>query len=173
MNNIYLVGFMGTGKTTVASEIQKFLPFQVVEMDSAIEALAAMSIPMIFEKSGEEGFRKTESMLLEVISKQKNQIVSTGGGIVTVENNISVMKESGTVIWLKATAKTVYDRVINCNNRPLLKDKKTVEDIQNMMDNRNEMYLKASDIEITVDDKTPKEIASEIISQLALTDRLC
>ena len=90
MNNIYLVGFMGTGKSTIARRLQKFLPFQIVEMDEAIERVEAMTIPEIFEKKGEEGFRKAESQLLAIIAKEKNQIISCGGGIVLRKENTMI-----------------------------------------------------------------------------------
>ena len=82
------------------------------------------------------------------------------------------MKKSGTVIWLRATAKSVYERVTKDETRPLLKNRKSVEDIQSMMDQRLEAYANASEITVDVDDKNPVEIASEIVTQLALLDRL-
>ena len=94
MNNIYLIGFMGTGKSTVAKKLQRFLPFQVVEMDEAIERVEAMSIPEIFEKKGEDGFRNAESQLLSIIAKENNQIISCGGGIVLRQENVDTMKNS-------------------------------------------------------------------------------
>ena len=168
MNNIYLTGFMGTGKSTVAKALQEFIPFQIIEMDSTIE----MSINEIFEKYGEDFFRNSETRLLKLISEADHQIVSTGGGIVLRNENTDIMKKSGTVIWLRATAKSVYERVTKDETRPLLKNRKSVEDIQSMMDQRLEAYAKASEITVDVDDKNPVEIASEIVTQLALLDRL-
>ncbi|MCR5195195.1 MAG: shikimate kinase [Pseudobutyrivibrio sp.] len=171
MNNIYLVGFMGTGKSTIARRLQKFLPFQIVEMDEAIERVEAMTIPEIFEKKGEEGFRKAESQLLAIIAKEKNQIISCGGGIVLKPENIAIMKESGTVVRLTSSAETIFERVNRNNNRPLVKGK-GLSDIQKMISDREKYYADAADIVVDSGEQSPDEVASEIVKQLALAGRL-
>ncbi len=171
MNNIYLIGFMGTGKTTVAKNLQKFLPFQLVEMDEAIERVEAMTIPEIFEKKGEEGFRMAETQLLSIISKEKNQIISCGGGIVLKPENISIMKETGTVVRLTSSPDVIYERVNRNSNRPLVQGK-DLSEIQKMIDSREKYYADAADIVVDSGINTPEEVASEIIKQLALNGRL-
>ncbi|MCR4567108.1 MAG: shikimate kinase [Pseudobutyrivibrio sp.] len=171
MNNIYLIGFMGTGKTTVAKNLQKFLPFQLVEMDEAIERVEAMTIPEIFEKKGEEGFRMAETQLLSIISKEKNQIISCGGGIVLKPENISIMKETGTVVRLTSSPEVIYERVNRNSNRPLVQGK-DLSEIQKMIDSREKYYADAADIVVDSGINTPEEVASEIIKQLALNGRL-
>lgn len=168
MENIYLVGFMGTGKTTIANAMSNLLPLRVIEMDETIEMLAGKTIPEIFADEGEESFRKMETMFLQAISKEKNQIISCGGGVVLKEENIEIMKSNGLVIRLSATPETVYERVSKADNRPLLQDKKSIDDIKNMMSARQEYYDKAADMTFSVDSKTPDEIAGEIIKELAL-----
>ena len=172
MENIYLIGFMGTGKSTVAKELAKLLPFRIVEMDETIEMLAGMPISQIFESKGEETFRIMETQFLNAISKEKNQIISCGGGIVLKEENVEMMRTTGTICLLDASAKTVYDRINSNPNRPLLKDKKSVDDYKKMMDSRKEAYKNAADIKVNVDDLTPAEVASELVKELALTGRL-
>ncbi len=171
MNNIYLVGFMGTGKSTIAKRLQRFLPFQIVEMDEAIERVEAMTIPEIFEKKGEEGFRKAESQLLSIIAKEKNQIISCGGGIVLKPENIAIMKESGTVVRLTSSPEIIFERVNRNNNRPLVKGK-DLSDIQNMISDREKYYADAADIVVDSGEQSPEEVASEIVKQLALAGRL-
>ncbi len=171
MNNIYLIGFMGTGKTTVAKNLQKFLPFQLVEMDEAIERVEAMTIPEIFEKKGEEGFRMAETQLLSIISQEKNQIISCGGGIVLKPENISIMKETGTVVRLTSSPEVIYERVNRNSNRPLVQGK-DLSEIQKMIDSREKYYADAADIVVDSGINTPEEVASEIIKQLALNGRL-
>lgn len=168
MENIYLIGFMGTGKSTVAKEMAKLLPFRVVEMDDTISMLAGKSIPDIFEQQGEEAFRTMETQFLSAMSKENNQIISCGGGVVLKPENIDIMKSTGVVILLSASPETVYGRVCNNQNRPLLKDKKSVEDIKKMMEGRLSLYESAYDIKVNVDDITPSQVASEIIRELAL-----
>lgn len=168
MENIYLIGFMGTGKSTVAKEMSKLLPLRVVEMDETIEMLASESISDIFSNKGEAAFRDMETMFLNAISKEKNQIISCGGGIVLRDENIDTMKKSGVVCLLEASPEVICDRVNNSNNRPLLENKKTVEDIKAILDSRQERYQKAADLTFDVSANTPMEIASEIIKALAL-----
>ena len=171
MNNIYLIGFMGTGKSTVAKKLQRFLPFQVVEMDEAIERVEAMSIPEIFEKKGEDGFRNAESQLLSIIAKENNQIISCGGGIVLRQENVDTMKNSGTVVRLDATPEVIFDRVNRNDKRPLVKGK-TLEDIKKMISDREEAYKNAADITIDASTLNVDEVTSEIVKQLALAGRL-
>ncbi len=172
MKNIYLVGFMGTGKSTVAKALQKFLPIERVDLDEAIERVETITINEIFAKKGEDYFRNAESTLLGIISKQNNQIVSCGGGVVLRQENIDIMKENGTIVLLSASAKTVWNRVANDTYRPLLKGKNGPKDIEEMINNREEMYKKAADITVCVDDVTPDQVASDIVKQLALTGAL-
>ena len=172
MENIYLVGFMGTGKSTVAKQLAKLLPFRIVEMDETIELLSGMSIPEIFATQGEEAFRKSETQFLQAISKENNQIISCGGGVVLRDENIDILKSTGIVCLLSAKAETIYKRVNSNNNRPLLKDKKSVEDIEAMLEARKDAYDEAKDIEVFVDDLSPAEVASELVKQLALSGRL-
>ena len=171
MNNIYLIGFMGTGKSTVARKLQKFLPFQVVELDEAIERVEAMPIPEIFEKKGEDGFRNAESQLLAIIAKEKNQIISCGGGIVLRQENIDTMKNSGTVVRLDASPEVIYERVSRNDRRPLVKGK-SLEDVKAMIEGREEAYKNAADITVDAGTLNPDEVASEIVKQLALAGRL-
>ena len=172
MENIYLIGFMGTGKSTVAKELSQVLPLRIVEMDEAISTLAAMSIPEIFEKRGEEAFREMETQFLNAISKENNQIISCGGGVVLKDENIDCMKNTGVVILLEARPETILARVEADKNRPLLAEKKSIEQIELMMEKRKTRYERAYEIKISVDEKSPKEIANEIVKSLALSGRL-
>ena len=102
-NNIFLIGFMGVGKSTIARLFSDKLCMELIEMDETIEAEQGMSIPDIFETKGEEAFRDMESALVERISSNKNAIVSCGGGAVLREKNVMNMKTNGIVIFLTAT----------------------------------------------------------------------
>ena len=171
MDNIYLIGFMGTGKSTVAKCLQKFLPFTVLEMDDAIERIEAMSIPEIFEKKGEDGFRDAESQLLKLISKEKNQIISCGGGVVLRQENIDVMKSTGSVVRLIASPEIIYERVCKNQNRPLAAGK-SLDEIKSLINSREESYVKAAEFVVDAGNMSPDEVTSEIIRQLALAGRL-
>lgn len=172
MNNIYLIGFMGAGKSATSRELTKLLPFQLVEMDETIEKLCDMSIPEIFEKMGEQSFRDQESLLLKQLGEKGNQIVSCGGGVILREENVEYMKKTGTIVLLTATAQTVWERTKNNNNRPLLKDKKGPEDIQPMIDARLPKYQAAADLTVETDDLTSAQVAARIVEELARADKL-
>ncbi len=164
--NIFLIGFMGTGKSTIARELEKMLNTECMEMDEMIVERQGMSIPDIFEQYGEDYFRDAESELLIDLKKKENVIVSCGGGVVVRQENIGYMKESGTIILLSATPQTVYERVKNNRNRPILNGNMNVEYIAGLMEKRREKYEEAADITIITDNKNVEEICKEIIKSL-------
>lgn len=127
--NLVLIGFMGSGKTTVAEYLHGLLEMEVVEMDQVISLRQQMSIPEIFGKYGEEYFRDLETELLKELQEKTNVVISCGGGVPLREQNVQEMKKNGTVIWLTASAETIYERVKEDQNRPLLKDRMSVEGI--------------------------------------------
>lgn len=164
--NLVLIGFMGSGKTTVAEYLHGLLEMEVVEMDQVISLRQQMSIPEIFGKYGEEYFRDLETELLKELQEKTNVVISCGGGVPLREQNVQEMKKNGTVIWLTASAETIYERVKEDQNRPLLKDRMSVEGIARLMESRREKYERASDILIATDGKTIEQIGKEILENL-------
>lgn len=163
MKNIFLIGFMGAGKSTVARHLQKRLKMNLAEMDERIEKEQGMTIPEIFEKYGESRFRNLESELILTIGKEGNTIVSCGGGVVVRPENIDYMKKNGRVFYLKTSPETVYNRVKDSTNRPILNGNMNVEYIAGLMEKRRALYEGAADITITTDGKSVDEITDEII----------
>ena len=163
MKNIFLIGFMGAGKSTVARHLQKRLKMNLAEMDERIEKEQGMTIPEIFEKYGESRFRDIESELILTIGKEGNTIVSCGGGVVVRPENIEYMKKNGRVFYLKTSPETVYNRVKDSTNRPILNGNMNVEYIAGLMEKRRALYEGAADITITTDGKSVDEITDEII----------
>ena len=127
MENIFLIGFMGAGKSTVAKTLQEKLKMNLVEMDARIVEEQGMSINDIFAKYGEDYFRDIESRLILDIGKEGNTIVSCGGGVVVREKNIEYMKQNGKVVYLSATPETIYNRVKDSTDRPILNGHMSVE----------------------------------------------
>ena len=165
MKNLFLIGYMGTGKSTVASYLAKQYGFDIVEMDHVIVEREGMSIADIFATHGENYFRDIESKLLEEIQLEENKVVSCGGGVVLKEQNVDVMKKSGNIILLTALPQTILERVKDDEERPLLKGNKTVAFIQDMMDKRRPYYEGAADVMIDTDGKTVADICDEIIKK--------
>lgn len=159
---------MGAGKTAVSKALKKKIGWKLEDTDDMIVKRVGMSIPEIFEQKGEDYFRKVEREVVASLTKEKNVIVSCGGGVATFEANREEIKKGGTVIFLSATAKTILSRVKRNNRRPLLEGKKTEKDIQNFLDERMSSYEKARDYTIAVDGKTLDEIAEEILCHIDL-----
>ena len=153
---------MGSGKSTMARLLAKETGRELIEMDEAIEKEQKMSISDIFEKYGEQHFRDLESQLIASITQKGGAVVSCGGGTVLREQNVESMKKNGKVIYLSATAETVYDRVHHSTNRPLLNGNMNVEYITHLMNNRLPIYEKAADNIICVDKKDKIEILEEM-----------
>ena len=161
--HIYLIGFMGTGKTTISHKLQQLTQAEEVDMDAWIVEKNGMSINDMFDKYGEAYFRDRETDAIREIAGYAPAIVSCGGGAVLREENTHIMKESGRIVLLTATPKTVYERVKDSTDRPLLNGNMNVEHIANLMEKRRKVYEEASDIQVETDGKTPHEIAKEIL----------
>ena len=161
--NIFLIGFMGAGKSTIAKVLQRELGMELVEMDERIVKEQGMSINDIFAQKGEDGFRDIESQLVIDIGKNKNSIVSCGGGVVVRPQNVENMKKSGKIVFLTATPETILERVKNGKDRPLLNGHMNVEYISELMEKRRQMYEDAADVKVSTDSKTVGEICTEII----------
>lgn len=164
--NIFLIGFMGSGKTTIAKSFKDLLDLEILEMDEEIVKRNKLSINDIFKIKGEDYFRQEETNLLKEFNNKKGYVISCGGGVPMREENISIMKENGTVVLLHATPQTIYQRLKDDHSRPLLEGNKNIDYINELMAKRKDKYLKASDISIDVDNKEVTTIIEEIIRKL-------
>lgn len=160
--NIFFIGFMGCGKSTMARLLSEKTGMELIEMDETIEAEAGMSINEIFEKFGETYFRDLETQLIHRIAERGGAVVSCGGGAILRPENVEMMKKNGQIIYFSATPETIYKRVRNSTNRPLLNGNMNVEYITSLMETRLPRYLAAADITIVVDEKKKQEILSEL-----------
>lgn len=143
--NIVLVGFMGTGKTVVGKSLAKKLHRDFLDTDELIEKETRMEIKDIFAKFSEEYFRNLESSVASRISKMKNKVISTGGGIVLREKNIKNLKKNGILIWLNAEPSIILKRVKGTDKRPLLSPLKenAIQEIESLLRRRFPYYQKA------------------------------
>ncbi|WP_187296287.1 shikimate kinase [Tepidibacter mesophilus] len=168
MENIVLVGFMATGKSSVARLLSKKLNMQLIDTDIYIEQKENMSINEIFHKKGEKHFRNLEKQSLEILSNKKNIILSTGGGIISNDQNIKLLRKIGVVMWLKASTDTIIRNLENSKiERPLLKVENKEQKIQSLMKSRLSKYSKCAHFEIDTDDKNINEVVSNILLNLA------
>lgn len=170
--SIFLIGFMGAGKSTIARALQRELGFPLIEMDERIVKEQGMSINDIFAQYGEDHFRNIESQLIVDIGKEEPSIVSCGGGVVVRPQNTQNMKEIGRIVFLKATPETIYERVKNSTDRPILNGHMNVEYIAELMEKRRALYEAAADITIQTDGKTREQICEEIIGKMRNTNEV-
>ncbi|MBN7774487.1 shikimate kinase [Clostridium aminobutyricum] len=165
-HSIYLIGFMGCGKSTVASYLSDLLVLDMVELDELLAEKEGLSIADIFSQYGEEYFRDQESKLIMDLEGVTQRIVSCGGGAVLREANVKSMKQNGRVVLLTASPQTIYERVKNTAERPLLNDNMSVEHISELIERRREKYERAADLVVTTDDKSIPEICQEIMDKM-------
>ena len=168
--NIFLIGFMGAGKSTISDYLKNVLAMDVVEIDQCIVERQGMSISDIFETYGEEYFRELETNLLIEMQSQSNVVVSCGGGVPMRERNVVEMKKNGRVVLLTAKPETILERVKDNHDRPLLENNKTVPFIADLMEKRRAKYEAAADIVIETDGKSELEICEEMIHRLREAD---
>ncbi len=166
--NIYLIGMMGSGKSTIGRILADRLNMSWIDIDESIEN-KGMKIPEIFEKYGEEKFREIETQVTNEVSKLTEHVVSTGGGVVLRSSNLTYMKDSGITIYLKASKATLLRNLSNGReNRPLIKNGSLELKVDNLLEQRAAKYLESAKYVIATDDLDPDSIVSEIINLLNL-----
>ena len=170
--NVILIGFMGTGKSTVAKKIAKKTGMKVKEMDDLIERQEGMSIKDIFERYGEAYFRDAETYQTKIISESSGVIVSCGGGTVMRKQNVDYLKKNGTIILLEASPDTVFERVkAGGDKRPLLNKHMARGFISYLMKQRRDAYHSAADVVIHTDGMGSNRVADEIIRLMNLNGK--
>ncbi len=160
MKNIYLVGFMGSGKSTVGRILAEKLNMNFVDVDQLIEEEEKMKISDIFKKKGEKYFRELERRKIKDLTKGENLVISTGGGLGADRENMDLMKKTGFVVWLDVSLDEIIKRCEGDKNRPLLNQ--SYENIKKLYEKRKPVY-KMAHIHIKTDNKNPENIAKEII----------
>ena len=163
MINIYLVGMMGSGKSTVGEILAKQLGKQCIDLDYQIEKKVGESIESIFQNEGELKFRYYETLELKKIS---NSVVACGGGIILSNENLNLMKRNGRIIYLKATLDELERRLIKSKNRPLLKNRDLRDSLEKILNERKRKYESIPSISVHTDGLTPLEVSNAILRKL-------
>ncbi len=166
MKNIFLIGFMGCGKSTVATCLSEKCGLDIAEMDQIIVEREGMPITTIFDQKGEEYFRNLETGLLEEFQSERNKVISCGGGVPLRKQNVEKMRQSGYIILLTARPETILERIKEDDSRPLLQGNKNKEFINTMLENRKEQYVSAADFIIETDGKSAEVICEEIMAKV-------
>lgn len=171
MKHIILMGFMGCGKSTIGNRLSEKLNKKLIDTDSLIEQKEDMTINQIFKSKGEAYFRDMEYAALQsLLDEPEASIISLGGGTPLREMNQPLLKELGTVVYLKATPNTIYERTRYSTNRPLLQCDNPRERIIELLNQRNPIYEKLSDVVVCVDDKKIDEIVNCIMEEVLYED---
>jgi len=172
-SNIYLTGFSGTGKSTSGQILATLLKLNFVDMDSKIERQEGRIISEIFSLIGEHGFRRLETKLLESIALEKMQVISTGGGLPTLLKNRMIMARTGKIVYLTATAETIYERLLEQSSqlrenavRPMLVSDNPMQRIRELLVEREDDYYGASDLIVDTESCTPEQVSQKIIEGL-------
>ena len=162
--NIFIVGPMGSGKSTVGKIIANELFLSFLDTDDEIEKSTGVTIDWIFDLEGEEGFRKRESSILEEMVKQNSIVLSTGGGIIISDSNREMLSSRGTVFYLSTPISVQLERTSKDKDRPLLKNGDPEEILTRLQKERKNLYESVSDHVIETENKSSQEVASEIIN---------
>ncbi len=161
--NIFLVGFMGAGKSTVGRILADKIGYGYCDADKFIEEQAGTAITQIFAEHGEPYFRDLESESLEALATKERLVVATGGGVVQRDRNWDAMKGNGITVYLKASVETIWERIRDDTSRPLLQVDNPVETARELLNKRTPMYEEA-DIIISTDELSLQQVAEEVLT---------
>ncbi len=169
--NVVLIGYRGTGKSTVGTLVSKELGWNYVSTDAEIIQRAQLSIPEIVQQSGWDYFRDLESAVCKDFSQQDHCVIDTGGGIIVKDENIQVLKPNARIFWLTATVSTITQRIEGDTQRPSLTGGKSfVDEITEVLNERSLKYQAAADYIISTDHSTPEAIVAKILVHLHKSD---
>lgn len=164
--NIALIGFMGSGKSTISKELEKETRKEIIETDKEIEKKLGVKISKIFAEQGEEKFRELEKEILKELEGVENKIISCGGGIILDPENVKLLRKNCILVWLWAPLEEIIKRVEKDSTRPLLNVQDREGEIKKIMEKRKMKYAKASDIVINCNGKKPEEIVKKILEEV-------
>lgn len=165
--NVVLIGYRGTGKSTVGKTVAARLGRSLLSTDAEIVKLAGQTIPEIVEHHGWDYFRDLESVVCRKLAGRDGLVIDTGGGIILRSNNVVVLKETGTLFWLTASVETITGRIGGDTQRPSLTGSKSfVDEIQEVLRERMPKYQAAADHVIETDGRSLTQVADEILARL-------
>jgi shikimate kinase len=165
-NNIFLIGPMGAGKSSVGRHLAKQLHMDFYDTDEEIENRAGVNLAWIFDVEGEDGFRKREAAVVADLAIHTNVILATGGGTIMTPENREILAERGAIIYLEVTLAHQHGRVVNDSRRPLLQVKNRGEVMVKLQEEREPHYEALADLKVHTDNRSVRAVADDIISWL-------
>lgn len=160
--NLVLIGFMGTGKTTVGKRLAQRLNIGFKDTDEEVQRVTGLTIKELFDKYGEIRFRSEEAAAIRRIIREDNQVIATGGGAVLNPENIKALRENGLIFCLEAPPEVIYERVKHKNTRPLLDEENLMDTIIRLLGERRDLY-KNADFTLETSQNSAEIIVEEII----------
>jgi shikimate kinase len=170
IQNLALVGFMGTGKSSAGRLAAELLQFEFVDTDELIEAQCGMSIGEIFKAQGEPAFRQLEQDMVRNLSQRQKTVIATGGGLITDPANLASLKTHALVVCLWATPEIIWERVQTQTHRPLLQTADPLGKIRELFARRDPLYRQA-DVLINTGQRSPREVAQQVLLQFQLAQK--
>lgn len=164
--NIFLVGLMGSGKTTIGRALAKRLNKRFIDADHEIESRTGASIPLIFEIEGEASFRQREADVIRDLTAQEGIVLATGGGAVLTENSRRLLKERGVVVYLRASVSSILQRTSHDRNRPLLQTADPKARIEELSQQRGPLYEEVAHITVETGRPNVQTVVQNILAQL-------
>jgi len=162
-NNIFLIGPMGSGKTSVGNLIANMLSKKFLDTDSEIESITGVDITYIFDIEGEAGFRKREEKVVEEATQMQNIVLATGGGAVESKNSRRCIRDNGFVVYLETNIEDQLKRVTPNNRRPLLRTSNPEQKLKELATKRKEFYESTANLVVQTQGQKPKALAETII----------
>lgn len=166
IQNIFLVGLMGAGKSTIGRHLAKSLGMEFVDSDHEIERRTGASIPLIFDVEGEAGFRQREKKVIAELTRRNGIVLATGGGVVLDPDNRDCLRERGKVIYLYATVEQLLARTAKDRNRPLLQTADPRARLQELMTARDALYREVADVVVDTGGRTAHSAEREILAKI-------
>jgi shikimate kinase len=163
--NIYLIGLMGAGKTTIGRQLARTLKLPFYDSDKAIEESTGVDIPTIFEFEGEEGFRDREQKMIQQLTKMDGIVLATGGGAILREENRQLLKENGFIAYLQCSVDRILERTRRDTQRPLLNTAEPRERIESLFAQREPLYLACADYKIDTGVLQSKVVVNHILEE--------
>jgi shikimate kinase len=164
--NLYLIGPMGAGKSTIGRLLSSELELEFIDSDREIELRCGTNIPWIFDKEGESGFRDREEFAIDELTQRTGILLATGGGVVMRPANRAYLAGRGTVIYLRTSVEQQLARTSRDKNRPLLQTENPKQVLSDLFAIRDPLYQEVADIVIQTDQRNPKNVVNEIIKRL-------
>ena len=164
-HNIFLIGLMGVGKTSVGRHLARLLKYSFLDADKEIEVRTGVTVPWIFDQEGEAGFRKREQWMIDELTQLQRIVLATGGGAILNEKNRQHLKARGKVVWLQASLDTLVARTARDKNRPLLQTHNAREVLAQLLQQRQPLYESLADISIDTDAGGGARKTAETIAQ--------